>query len=448
MKRIIPIVLVLLVVLPLASADKIKLETTAVANLAVGDTFEIIVSYYPEGGTEITELRFDVVDAPRIGVDVATDGILFTSAQSAQLLNPGAANGNANGGTGYWEYLESSAENALGCEGDATCKGTINQYNEIMRISAEVTALPDAGGISISFDEATNFRFFDGVTGGNIVPTVEYDNNELTFAAGGGGGDVCDAEHLALCTTQAVCTPVAFWYDEADGDNSNDCYAACPQGTNDGDDNRVCESSCALDNLAGCTTSADCVALPSFWFDDHDDATPNCLVACPAGRIDDDADFICTPQLGQNNPVCGDDRVEGTEQCDDGNVIDGDGCSSTCRHEDTDGDSVTDNVDNCPAVANADQADADGDGTGDACEDAVGGTLRNACLADNTCTSTDVQKLTCNVNDNQCYFLGDSNHDLCVNQEDVDATDFAAGNIDDLNALLWGMHVNWGQCAE
>ncbi len=35
---------------------------------------------------------------------------------------------------------------------------------------------------------------------------------------------------------------------------------------------------------------------------------------------------------------------------------------------DTDGDGIADDVDNCPAVANADQADADGDGLGDACD--------------------------------------------------------------------------------
>jgi hypothetical protein len=35
---------------------------------------------------------------------------------------------------------------------------------------------------------------------------------------------------------------------------------------------------------------------------------------------------------------------------------------------DTDGDGVCDEVDNCPLVANADQADTDGDGSGDACD--------------------------------------------------------------------------------
>src|SRR5439155_1233083 len=35
---------------------------------------------------------------------------------------------------------------------------------------------------------------------------------------------------------------------------------------------------------------------------------------------------------------------------------------------DSDGDGIPDACDNCPAVANANQADADGDGTGDACD--------------------------------------------------------------------------------
>lgn len=38
---------------------------------------------------------------------------------------------------------------------------------------------------------------------------------------------------------------------------------------------------------------------------------------------------------------------------------------------DTDGDGVTDDVDNCPAVANASQADVDGDGIGNACESCI-----------------------------------------------------------------------------
>jgi hypothetical protein len=50
----------------------------------------------------------------------------------------------------------------------------------------------------------------------------------------------------------------------------------------------------------------------------------------------------------------------------------GDGCDIGAYElalvDDTDGDGIPDDVDNCPDVANPDQADADGDGIGDVCE--------------------------------------------------------------------------------
>ena len=71
-------------------------------------------------------------------------------------------------------------------------------------------------------------------------------------------------------------------------------------------------------------------------------------------------------------PVCGNGIKDGSEQCDDGNQTSGDGCENDCTltppPSDVDGDGVPDATDNCPSVANADQADSDGDGIGDACE--------------------------------------------------------------------------------
>lgn len=66
--------------------------------------------------------------------------------------------------------------------------------------------------------------------------------------------------------------------------------------------------------------------------------------------------------------VCGDGQKQGTEECDDGNTDNCDGCSSACMNEtETDNDDVTCN-DNCPDVDNADQKDCDGDGIGDLCD--------------------------------------------------------------------------------
>ena len=51
--------------------------------------------------------------------------------------------------------------------------------------------------------------------------------------------------------------------------------------------------------------------------------------------------------------------------------------------EDSDGDGVSDNYDNCPDIANSDQANADGDGAGDACDpDSDGDGAGDVCDAD------------------------------------------------------------------
>jgi cysteine-rich repeat protein len=67
---------------------------------------------------------------------------------------------------------------------------------------------------------------------------------------------------------------------------------------------------------------------------------------------------------------CGDGHLDPDEECDDGNVSAGDGCSATCTVEciDPDLDTVCSEVDNCPSQSNPTQSDSDGDGSGDACD--------------------------------------------------------------------------------
>jgi len=53
--------------------------------------------------------------------------------------------------------------------------------------------------------------------------------------------------------------------------------------------------------------------------------------------------------------------------------FDGDGIGDVC--DDSDGDTVFDSVDNCPSTANANQLDTDADGIGDVCDDSDGDTV-------------------------------------------------------------------------
>ena len=75
-----------------------------------------------------------------------------------------------------------------------------------------------------------------------------------------------------------------------------------------------------------------------------------------AGGADDDGDGV--PDATDNCPA-----LANTDQAN----ADGDGSGNLCD-EDDDNDSVLDGADNCPTAANQDQGNSDGDGQGDACD--------------------------------------------------------------------------------
>jgi len=59
--------------------------------------------------------------------------------------------------------------------------------------------------------------------------------------------------------------------------------------------------------------------VPNTEPNDSDDVTSTCIENCG--------------EVKQAAPVCGDGSRDASEQCDDGNKVDGDGCSSSCRVE-------------------------------------------------------------------------------------------------------------------
>ncbi|MBN1286228.1 MAG: DUF11 domain-containing protein [Anaerolineae bacterium] len=119
-------------------------------------------------------------------------------------------------------------------------------------------------------------------------------------------------------------------------------------------------------------------------------------VETTAALADGDGDGV--PDAEDNCPA-----VANPDQADTDNDGIGDACDE-CT--DTDGDSVCDVDDNCPSMYNPDQADADNDGIGDACDE---------------CTDTDGDSV-CDVNDN-CPAVSNPN------QEDND--DDGVGNACD-----------------
>ena len=108
--------------------------------------------------------------------------------------------------------------------------------------------------------------------------------------------------------------------------------------------------------------------VQSTWYADADGDgfgdEANSMQACtqPEGYVADNTD--CDDTNAEINP-------NATEL--PGNGIDEDCDGSDGTLPDVDGDGIADDVDNCPSIANADQADLDEDGLGDACDDDADG---------------------------------------------------------------------------
>lgn len=157
-------------------------------------------------------------------------------------------------------------------------------------------------------------------------------------------GEVCD---FGVCVAGEICGNGLD--DDADGFTDGD-DTDCPEPSfesvcDDGLDNDsdlatdcqdpdcagVCFEDCSngldddADGLIDCQDSASCAVCPTVesecgnLFDDDQDGLADC----------DDADCaaVCSPGS------CGDGALGGEEQCDDGGLLDGDGCSAECQVE-------------------------------------------------------------------------------------------------------------------
>ncbi|MBN8431429.1 PHB depolymerase family esterase [Microbulbifer salipaludis] len=103
------------------------------------------------------------------------------------------------------------------------------------------------------------------------------------------------------------------------------------------------------------------------WIADGDSSCAGPVQACSTGGGEPTTD---TDGDGVEDTLDNCPNTANADQADNDNDGIGNACDSTPDGEpvDTDGDGVTDAVDNCPAIANADQLDNDNDGIGNACD--------------------------------------------------------------------------------
>lgn len=196
---------------------------------------------------------------------------------------------------------------------------------------------------------------------------------------GGGGGSCVDG----VCVGGGCSVWVAYtddgktlaYTDDADGDGKADDGDNCPFATNrdqlDGDGDGVgdvCDTCAAAANFSQLDTDGD--GRGDACDDDLDgDALGNAADNCPGipnrAQLDTDGD-------GQGNACDVDDDGDGLADVVDlcpllsnpGNTA----LSDPRCGSDEDGDGIDDSRDNCLSMANVNQADADVDGQGDACD--------------------------------------------------------------------------------
>jgi len=221
-------------------------------------------------------------------------------------------------------------------------------------------------------------------------------NVDQTDADGNGLGDACEGGEG---NQGRVCDPPL----PPQEDQNNNCVK---DANEDGDRDGVLNDG----NADGVNGNMNCKGLDGDGDGDVDiDDNRNCDDNCPdvpnPGQKDSDFDGQgdacdpcpmvignqCDPNGqggGQPAPeLCGNGAMDPNEGCDDGNQNKFDGCNDVCRIEpgficvgvpsvcekDFDGDGIVDRLDNCFAVQNANQGDADGDGFGDVCDNDADG---------------------------------------------------------------------------
>lgn len=235
----------------------------------------------------------------------------------------------------------------------------------------------EADQVTITVQESQIVTMTSSNNNGNSSGTVIYDIQvDLAGCDSDGDGivdqlDDCVGQNIdtdgdGICDQDDNCPSVANdTQADSDGDGIGDL---CDDPSNDNDNDGVPDQfdTCPL-SVNNSDTDGDGIC----------DYVDNCINTPNPDQIDTDGDGIgnvCDTKGGSTevfDPKTGETDTEVDEENDsdgDGQPDDIDPCPNDPNNYDYDEDGICDSMDNCPLLANADQADTDGDGVGDVCD--------------------------------------------------------------------------------
>lgn len=334
---------------------------------------------------------FDIDDFVYLNMDASREGGLglpnCATPADVRLSGSGGASGSTSGTSGGGGGGGGTTQTPPSISISSPSDGAIVEPGQTVSITGSANGGSDSiNSVSVTADgESLTVQGTTSWSTSWTTPTMEGSYTITATVTDSGGEQRSDSHTLEVGQ-------------DSDGDGVADHNDNCPETQNadqaDSDDDGVGDA-CADQDGDGVAEDDNCpeVANPDqadldgdgvgdACDDDIDgDGVPNDQDAAPRddrGSTDDDLDGVADevdncPGIGNPDQADMDGDGDG-DKCD--GDIDGDGLNNTAErtlgtdrnNADSDGDGTEDGEDNCPATENADQADADEDGIGDACD--------------------------------------------------------------------------------